>query len=52
VAALKIITEEAGGKVTDLNGDDRRYDENGTGCLISNGILHDNILEIIKSGKL
>src|SRR3989338_5200000 len=26
VAALKIITEEAGGKVTDLNGNERRYD--------------------------
>jgi myo-inositol-1(or 4)-monophosphatase len=27
VAALKIITEEAGGKVTDLNGEERRYDQ-------------------------
>jgi fructose-1,6-bisphosphatase/inositol monophosphatase family enzyme len=27
VAALKIITEEAGGKVTDLHGEERRYDE-------------------------
>ena len=29
VAALKIIIEEAGGKVTDLNGLERRYDEKG-----------------------
>lgn len=52
VAALKIITEEAGGKVTDLNGNERRYDEDGIGCLVSNGILHNEILKIIQTGKL
>ena len=52
VAALKIITEEAGGKVTDLNGEERRYDEDGVGCVVSNGILHDEILEYVKAGKL
>jgi fructose-1,6-bisphosphatase/inositol monophosphatase family enzyme len=52
VAALKIITEEAGGKVTDLNGNERRYDEEGLGCIISNGILHYEILEIVQTGKL
>lgn len=51
-AALKIITEEAGGKVTDLNGNERRYDEDGIGCLVSNGILHDELLKIIQTGKL
>lgn len=48
VAALKIITEEAGGKVTDLNGNDRRYDAEGVGCIISNGILHEKILDCVK----
>lgn len=52
VAALKIITEEAGGKVTDLNGEERRYDENGLGCIISNGILHNEILKIVQTGKI
>jgi len=52
VAALKIITEEAGGKVTDLNGEERRYDQDGLGCIVSNGILHKEILEIVQSGKL
>lgn len=52
VAALKIITEEAGGKVTDLNGNERRYDADGVGCVVSNGVLHDELLEIVKSGKL
>jgi fructose-1,6-bisphosphatase/inositol monophosphatase family enzyme len=52
VAALKIITEEAGGKVTDLNGKERRYDDKGLGCIASNGILHENLLEIVQTGKL
>ncbi|MFA6422341.1 MAG: inositol monophosphatase [Candidatus Buchananbacteria bacterium] len=52
VAALKIITEEAGGKVTDLNGEDRRYDQNGIGCIISNGILHNEILASVQLGKI
>lgn len=48
VAALKIITEEAGGKVTDLEGKERRYDENGNGCILSNGPLHQDILNCIQ----
>lgn len=52
VATLKIITEEAGGKVTDLNGEERRYDSDGLGCIVSNGILHDEILAFVKEGKL
>jgi len=49
---LKIIVEEAGGKVTDLNGEERRYDQDGLGCIASNGILHNEILECVKLGKL
>ncbi len=52
VASLKIITEEAGGKVTDLNGDERRYDQDGLGCIVSNGILHNDLLGIVQSGKM
>lgn len=52
VAALKIITEEAGGKVTDLNGEERRYDRDGIGCIVSNGILHKELLDIVQAGKL
>lgn len=47
IAALKIITEEAGGKVTDLKGNERRYDEDGLGCIISNGISHEGILKSV-----
>lgn len=52
VAALKVITEEAGGKVTDLNGNERRYDRDGLGCIVSNSILHKELLEIVQSGKI
>jgi fructose-1,6-bisphosphatase/inositol monophosphatase family enzyme len=52
ITALKIITEEAGGKVTDLDGKERRYDQDGNGCLISNGLVHNELLEIVQKGKL
>lgn len=52
IAALKIITEEAGWKVTDLNGEERRYDENGIGCIVSNWVLHDELLKIVQSWKI
>lgn len=48
VAALKIITEEAGGKVTDLKGSERRYDQEGFGCVVSNGLAHDQIVKCIQ----
>jgi myo-inositol-1(or 4)-monophosphatase len=52
VAALKILVEEAGGRVSDLNGNERRYDQDGMGCVLSNKILHENILENVRKGKL
>jgi myo-inositol-1(or 4)-monophosphatase len=52
IAALKIITEEAGGSMTDLNGNARRYDEDGIGCIVSNGILHSELLGVVQYGKL
>ena len=48
IAAVKVIVEEAGGRATDLFGNDQRYDEAINGALISNGIVHD---ELIKSAK-
>jgi len=47
VAALKIITEEAGGKATDILGNSRRYDTKGAGFVSTNGILHDAMLSLI-----
>ncbi len=47
VAALKIITEEAGGKTSDLLGGTRRYDTKGMGFVATNGVLHDEVLSLI-----
>jgi fructose-1,6-bisphosphatase/inositol monophosphatase family enzyme len=52
VAALKIIVEEAGGKVTDLNGNERRYDTKGDGCIISNGHNYQEIFECVTKIKI
>jgi len=48
LAAAKIIVEEAGGKVTDLLGNDQRYDTDVNGAVISNGLVHDEVISIIK----
>lgn len=47
-AAIHTIVEEAGGKATDLYGNVTRYDQKVAGQLASNGLVHDEILEIIK----
>ena len=49
IAAAKVIVEEAGGKVTDLFGNDQRYDQSIKGAVISNGIVHDETLEVLKN---
>jgi len=48
IAALKVIVEEAGGKVTDMNGKDQRYDRAINGALITNGRVHGELLRMIK----
>jgi myo-inositol-1(or 4)-monophosphatase len=45
VAAAKLIIEEAGGKVTDLNGEEQRYDGKIYGAIVSNGLLHDQLVD-------
>lgn len=46
-AAVKIIVEEAGGRVTDLFGDEQRYDGDCRGHLVTNGMLHKKLLELV-----
>ena len=48
IAAVKIIVEEAGGIVTDLFGDDQKYDKSINGAIISNGIMHDEVVKLFK----
>ena len=45
LAALKIIVEEAGGKMTSLAGEDRL---DAGDCLTTNGLLHDEVLRALK----
>jgi fructose-1,6-bisphosphatase/inositol monophosphatase family enzyme len=46
IAALKVIVEEAGGKVTDLTGQEQRYDQPLNGAIISNGHIHQALVEL------
>lgn len=48
IAAVKVIVEEAGGKVTSFTGEDQRYDRWIQGAIISNGVVHDEVLGSIK----
>ena len=48
IAAVKVIVEEAGGKVTDFFGNEQRYDKNINGAIISNSKVHDEVIEVIK----
>ncbi len=46
-AAVQILVEEAGGKATDLFGKNERYDQKVEGQLATNGLVHQEILDII-----
>lgn len=45
-AALKIVVEEAGGKVTDVFGKEQRYDRETNGFIASNGFLHEELVAL------
>lgn len=46
-AAVKLIVEEAGGKVTDLYGKEQRYDGDIRGVIVSNGRIHDQLVKLM-----
>lgn len=48
LAAVKIVVEEAGGLVTDLNGQQQRYDQTINGGIVSNGLVHQELLELLR----
>ncbi len=48
IAAIKLIVEEAGGKVTDLEGNEQRYDRPINGAVMSNGLIHDELLDLVR----
>lgn len=51
-ASVKLIVEEAGGKVTDLFGEEQRYDEQIKGSIASNGSIHQEIVEMASRHRL
>lgn len=48
IAGAKIIVEEAGGKVTDLFGNEQKYNQSINGAIVSNGTVHEEVVETIK----
>ncbi len=51
-AAIKLMVEEAGGKVTDLFGQEQRYDEPIKGLIVSNGQIHNQLVAIAQRHRL
>ena len=47
IAAVKVIVEEAGGKVTDFDGNEQRYDKDINGAIMANKVVYDKILDTI-----
>lgn len=47
MAASYLIVTEAGGKVTDMYGNEQRYDEDIKGAIVSNGVSHKKLVEIV-----
>jgi fructose-1,6-bisphosphatase/inositol monophosphatase family enzyme len=47
-AAIKVLVEEAGGKVTDIFGNEQRYDRPIKGHITSNGIMHEKLLALVR----
>ncbi|MBI4250278.1 hypothetical protein HY622_01680 [Candidatus Uhrbacteria bacterium] len=46
------LAKEAGGKVTDINGNEQRYDHHIiNGAIISNGLVHDQLVEVIQKSR-
>lgn len=46
IAAIALLVTEAGGKVTDIDGQPQRYDGPINGAIVSNGIIHDDLVAI------
>ncbi len=52
VVASRLIVEEAGGKATDLLGDPQRYDQPVRGAIVSNGLVHGELVKLAQQNKL
>lgn len=50
-ATAKLIVEEAGGKVTDVFGNEQRYDQPVKGAIMSNGAIHQVLVNLAAEYK-
>lgn len=48
IAAVKVVVEEAGGLVTDIDGNSQRYDQPIRGALMSNKRAHDELVTLVR----
>ena len=48
IAAVKVLVEEAGGLVTDIDGNSQRYDQPIRGALMSNKRSHDDLVQLVR----
>ncbi len=49
IAAVHVIIEEAGGKVTDVLGNKLDYSKPFKGAILSNGVVHEELIEALKN---
>ena len=49
IAAAYLIVTEAGGIVTDFDGNHQRYDRSINGAIVSNKVVYNEVLELVKS---
>jgi myo-inositol-1(or 4)-monophosphatase len=47
IAASQVIVEEAGGKITDLQGEPLSYLQPFRGAVVSNGLVHDELVRMV-----
>lgn len=52
VAAEMLVVQEAGGRVTDLNGRNQRYDRQIHGAIVSNGNIHQALVDLLSDLKI
>jgi myo-inositol-1(or 4)-monophosphatase len=51
MAAIAVVVTEAGGRITDLHGRAQRYDTQISGAVVSNGLIHDELLSMVTRPK-
>ncbi len=51
MAAAQVIITEAGGRVTDMNGNAYDYSKPFKGTIVSNGVVHDELVAIISAAE-